>query len=292
MKSPPTPRQQVLLGILFMCASGVVFPFMSGVAKLLGQDYSSLQISWARAFGHIVLMFAIFMPRRGLGLLRTRRPKVQAVRAIVQFSSNICFFFAVTYIPLSKAASISLTAPLIVALLAWPVLGERTTLPRAIASVVGFLGVLVVIRPGSAVFHWASLFVMASASFYAIYQLLTRKIAGVDPPETSTVYSSVIGAFAMLLVIPFVWQTPASWQDLLMFCSLGVLGGAGHYCVVLAMGYAPANIVSPFQYFQLIGSVFVGWLFFSDLPDAMTWLGASIIIGAGLFIGWDQARRR
>ena len=92
VKSPPTPQQQVLLGILFMCASGVVFPFMSGVAKILGADYSPLQISWARAFGHIVLMFAIFMPRRGLGLLRTKRPRVQAARAMVQFCSNICFF--------------------------------------------------------------------------------------------------------------------------------------------------------------------------------------------------------
>jgi drug/metabolite transporter (DMT)-like permease len=286
------PRQQVLLGILFMCLAGLIFPFMTGTAKILGADYSSLQVSWARAFGHVLIMLAIFLPRRGMGLFRTRRPLLQLVRSTAMFTSNLCFFFAVTFIPLAKAAAVSLAAPLIVALLAWPLLRERTTPARVLASAFGFLGVLVVIRPGGALFHWASLFVLASAGCYALYQILTRKLAGVDQPETSNLYSSVIGALGMLLVVPFVWRTPATLADALMFVSLGVLGCAGHFLVVLAMGRAPANIVSPFQYFQLLGSVGIGWLFFADLPDAMTWLGAAIIVAAGLFIGWDQTRRR
>ncbi len=292
VKAPPSPRQQVLLGILFMCLAGLIFPFMTGTAKILGAHYSSLQVSWARAFGHILVMLAVFLPRRGLGLFRTRRPLLQLARSAAMFTSNLCFFFAVTFIPLAKAAAVSLAAPLIVALLAWPLLRERTTPARVLASAVGFVGVLVVIRPGGALFHWASLFVLGSATCYAMYQILTRKLAGVDAPETSNLYSSGVGAFGMLLVVPFVWQTPASWADALMFASLGVLGCAGHFLVVLAMGRAPANIVSPFQYFQLLGSVGIGWLFFADLPDAMTWLGAAIIVAAGLFIGWDQARRR
>lgn len=285
------PPQQVLLGILFMCAAGTLFPVMSGAAKILGADYSSLQVSWARAFGHILFLLAIFLPRHGLRLMVTRRPLVQAGRAATLFTSNLCFFYAVTFIPLAKAASISLAAPIIVALLAWPMLRERTTWDRALAMLVGFVGVLVVIRPGGEVFHWASLFVLASATCYAIYQILTRKVAGIDLPETSTVYSSVIGAFGMLLVLPFVWKTPATLFDLMLFCSLGVLGATGHYCVARAMGYAPANVVSPFQYFQLLGSVAVGWLFFGDLPDGATWAGGTIIIGAGLWIGWSQAQR-
>lgn len=290
---PLPPRQQVLLGIFFMCLSGLIFPVMSGIGKLLGAEYSSLQVSWARAFGHILLMFAVFAPKRGIiGLLRTRRPAVQALRATALFGSNLSFFYAVTFIPLAKAASISLTAPLIVALLAWPFLRERTTPGRVVALVVGFVGVLVVIRPGSAVFHWASLLILLNATCYAIYQIATRKIAGVDPPETSTTYSSIIGAFGMLLVLPFIWQTPLSWADAALFASLGLLGGAGHFCVVLAMGRAPANVISPFQYFTLIGSVLVGYVMFDDLPDAMTWLGAGIIIAAGLYVGWSQARGR
>lgn len=284
------PPSRVLLGIVLMCLAGTLFPFMSGIAKILGEDYSSLQVSWARAFGHVVLMLAIFLPRRGVALFHTRRPLVQLARSASLFTSNLCFFFAVTFIPLAKAAAISAATPLIVALLAWPLLRERTTPARAAAVALGFIGVLVVIRPGSEVFHWAALFVLLSAACYGVYQILTRLIAGTDPPETSNLYSSGIGAFGMLLVLPFVWKTPVSLGHALMFCSLGAIGGLGHYLVVRAMGFAPASIVSPFGYFQMLGSVFVGWLFFGDLPDAMTWLGAAIIVGAGLYIGWDQTR--
>ncbi len=294
--TPPAPSaypaQRILLGIVFMCLSGLLFPVMGGFAKILGADYSSLQVSWARAFGHIVFLLALFLPRYGLGILRTRRPGVQFLRSCMLFTSNLCHFFAITFIPIAKAAAISLTAPLIVALLAWPMLGERTTPGRVAALACGFLGVLIVIRPGSEVFHWASLFVLGSATCYAIYQILTRRIAGVDSPETSTVYSSMVGAFGMLLVLPFVWITPGSLFDIALFCGLGILGALGHWCVAKALGYAPANIVSPFQYFQLIGSVAVGWLFFRDWPDAGIWLGAAVIMAAGLWIGWSQARKK
>lgn len=285
------PAQDTLLGILFICLAGLIFPMMNGVAKTLGTDYSTLQVSWARAFGHVVFMLAAFLPRHGLGLLRTKRPRLQIARSGTLFLSNLCFFYAVTFIPIPQAAAISMTAPLIVALLAWPMLGERTTLGRVVALGIGFAGVLVVIRPGTAVFHWASLFVLASASCYGLYQILTRIIAAADPPETSTVYSSVVGAFGIMLALPFVWETPTSLFDIALFCSLGVLGALGHYCVAAALGYAPANVVSPFQYFQLLGSVAVGWYVFGDLPDALTWAGAAIVVVSGLYIGWSQTRR-
>ena len=294
MTTNPTtaPQSRILLGILFMLGSAMIFPVMNGFAKILGAEYSSLQVSWARAFGHIVFMLAAFLPRYGVKMLFSRRPFAQIGRSATLFGSNICFFYAITFIPIAKAAAISLTAPLTVALLAWPMLGERTTPARVAALVVGFTGVLVVIRPGTAVFHWASLFVVASAAFYGLYQILTRRMASVDPPETSAIYSSIVGAVFMLLVVPFVWITPQSLFHLALFCGMGVLGAMGHYCVARAMSYAPANIVSPFQYFQLFGAVAVGWFFFSDLPDGLTWLGAAIIAGAGLFIGWTQARPR
>jgi drug/metabolite transporter (DMT)-like permease len=115
-------------------------------------------------------------------------------------------------------------------------------------------------------------------------------VAGIDPPETSTIYSSLVGGFGMFLVLPFVWRTPHSLRDILFFCSLGVIGAVGHYLVARAFTNAPANIVSPFQYMQLIGSVTVGYVFFGDFPDLMTWLGAAIIVGSGLYIGWSQTR--
>ncbi len=283
--------RRLVLGVLFMCGSGLVFPIMNGCAKILGAHYSSLQVSWARAFGHVVFMLAAFLPRYGVAMLRTKRPGVQLARSTMLFLSNLCFFFAITYIPIAKAASISMTAPLIVALLAWPMLGERTTPLRLALLAVGFAGVLIVIRPGSVLFHWASLFVIANSTFYGVYQILTRRISGIDAPETSAVYSSTVGAFVMLLVMPFVWKNPENWFHLGLFCSMGVLGAIGHYCVARALQYAPANLVTPFQYFQLIGSVLVGYLFFDDLPDALTWLGAGIIMSVGLGMGWSQTRR-
>jgi len=288
VSSSKPPR--VLIGILFMLVAGTLFPVMGGFAKMLGQEYNSLQISWARAFGHVVFLSAIFLPRHGLGLLRTKRPGLQALRSLTLFISNACFFFGIGFIPLGKAAAISLAAPLAVALLAWPMLGERTTRGRVAALVCGFLGVLIVIRPGTALFHWASLFIVASGTAYGVYQILTRRIAGIDPPETSALLSATVGGFGMLFVLPFVWQTPDSWLDLGLFLGVGILGALGHYCVAHAFGYAPANVLSPFQYFQLLGSVFVGWLMFSEFPDATTWLGAAVIIGSGIYIGWSGSR--
>lgn len=280
----------LLLGILFMCLSGVVFPVMNGFAKALGAEYSTLQVSWARAFGHFVFILVAFLPRQGLSVLRTRRPMIQFGRAVMLYVSNICFFFAVVFIPIADAAAISMTGPLVVALLAWPMLGERTNARRLVALAFGFAGVLIVIRPGTELFHWASLFVVASSVCYGVYQILTRKVAGIDSPETSAIYAPVVGAILMIAVMPFVWRTPASWLDLGMFVGLGVLGAAGHYFVARALTLAPANLVSPFQYFQLFASVVVGYVFFTALPDAATWLGAAIIMGAGLYIGWTQTR--
>jgi len=283
--------QAVLAGIFFMCGSGVLFSVMNGFAKMLGEaGYDSLQVSWARAFGHILFMLAAFLPRFGLGMLRTRRPGIQFLRSMLLFTSNLSFFFAIVTIPIAKAASISLTAPLVVALLAWPMLGERTTRGRLVALGIGFAGVVIVIRPGTELFQWASLLVVVSASSYALYQILTRRVAGVDSPETSAIYSSTVGGFGLILILPFVWQTPHSLLHVALFCSLGVLGALGHYCVARAMHLAPANVISPFQYFQLLSSVAVGYVFFGNFPDLVGWLGAAIIVGAGLYIGLTQRK--
>jgi len=290
------PRRQwdrdLLLGVMFICLSGITSPLMNGFAKLLGESYSSVQVSWARAFGHVLFMLAVFVPRFGLRMLRTRRLGRHLSRSACLFISNLSYFFALGFIPMGKAASINMTGPLMVAALAWPMLGERTSPGRVIAVMMGFLGVLVIIRPGSEVFHWAALFIIFSALMNGLYQIFTREIADTEAAETSAIYSSIVGAFGMLVVLPFVWRTPSSVTHIALFCSLGVLGAISHYFVALSLGFAPANIVTPFQYVQMVGSVLVGYLMFGDLPDALTWLGAGIIIASGLYVGWTQTRRR
>jgi drug/metabolite transporter (DMT)-like permease len=293
LSEPPAPAgQRVLAGILFMCGAGLLFPVMSGFAKFLGEDgYNSLQISWARAFGHIVYMLLFFVPKFGVQMLRTRRFGTQVVRSLMLFVSNASSFLSITYIPLAKAASITMMAPFFVLPIAWLWLGERSTRGRLVAMAVGFCGVLLVIRPGTELFHWASLLSLLSGLCYAIYQVLTRLISTIDSPETSGFYSSIVGGFGMFLVLPFVWKTPESARDIFYFCSLGVIGGTGHYFVAKALTYAPANIVAPFQYFQLLGSVVIGYLFFGDFPDFLGWIGAATIVAGGLYIGWSQTRK-
>lgn len=279
------PPQKPLLGVLFMCLASSFFPAMNGLAKLMSQGYSSEQVVWARTLSHLIFVLILFMPKAGLGILRTRRPGVQFLRSCMLISSTFLFFSAIKFVPIAQAASISFTAPLIVVLLAGPMLGERVTLPRLLAVIIGFVGVLVVIRPGAAVFQWASLLIVGSAACYAVYQVLTRRVAGFDAPETSVVYSALLGSVLMSAIVPFSWRTPDAWSDVLLLASLGVLGGLGHYCVARAMTYAAANFVAPFQYWQMVGSVIVGYLLFGEMPDAFTWVGAALIIAAGLYVG-------
>ncbi|MEQ1648857.1 MAG: DMT family transporter, partial [Hyphomicrobiaceae bacterium] len=225
-------------------------------------------------------------------IVRTTRPKLQIGRSLCLMASTLCFFHGVKYLPLAKAASISFISPFLVALLSWPLLREHVSRQRLIAVMVGFLGVLIVVQPGTEVFQWASVYILASASFYAIYQIFTRKVAGHDRPETSAVYSALVGTVVLSFLVPSVWTMPDNWTDIGLLFSLGVLGGLGHYCVARAMTYAPANIVSPFSYWQMIGSVTVGYLITNKWPEATTWLGATVIISAGLYIGYRETRER
>ena len=289
---PVTERSRVPLGIGLMCLAGTMFPFMNAFAKMLGADYSTLQISWARFFGHVVFTLALFIPSRGVRIFITKQPGLQLARSVIQCVSNCFFVAAIIYQPLADAAAIGMMGPLIVAILAWPMLGERTNAGHVAAIAVGFIGVLIIIRPGGSVFHPSALLLIGSATCFALYQILTRMGANIDPPATTTFYSSAFGAVAMLVVLPFVGKLPASFGDFSLFCALGMLGGLGHYCVVRALGYAPANIIAPFQYFQLLGSVAVGYALFGQLPDAPTFLGAGVIVAAGLFLGWSRTRRR
>jgi drug/metabolite transporter (DMT)-like permease len=257
---------------------------------VLSPRYTSEQIVWARSISHLVFILALFAPRFGLGIMRTTQLKWQILRSMLLLLSTFLFFNGVKHLPLAKAASISFTAPFIVALLAWPMLGERVGLSRLAAVAVAFAGVLVVIQPGGELFQWASLLILGNTICYALYQIFTRRVAGHDSPETSAVYSVLVGTLVMSLVMPFVWVTPHSWSDAALLFSLGILGGLGHYCVARAMTYAQASVVAPFMYWQIVGSVTVGYIISGLMPELSTWIGAAIIICAGLYIAWCESR--
>jgi drug/metabolite transporter (DMT)-like permease len=283
---------RTLMGILCMLLASSLLPVMNGLVQLLSERYTTEQILWARASSHLVFILALFAPRYGPALLRSAAPGWQLVRSGVHLMSMLCFFTGVKYLPLAKAASISFATPFIVAVLAWPLLGERMTASRMSAVAVAFLGVLVVIRPGTEVFQWAALILLGSSFCYALYQILTRHVAGTDSAETSALYSPLVATAAMSIVAPFVWIPVASWRDAALLGSLGILGGTAHYFVARAMTYAQANVVAPFGYWQLVASVVVGYLISGYLPDAFTWIGAGIIVCAGVCIAWSETRER
>ncbi len=283
---------RTLIGILFMLAAASLFPVMNGLVQILSTRYSTEQIVWARAASHFIFVLALFVPPLGVAVVRTTTPKWQVIRSMVHLMSMLFFFTGVKYLPLAKAASISFTAPFFVALLAWPMLGERITLNRLVAVLVAFLGVLVIIRPGTDVFQWASLYMLGSAICYALYQILTRRVAGYDSAETTAVYSALVGTIVMSIVAPFVWTPIASWTDAGLLFSLGIIGGTAHYFVARAMTHAEASIIAPFGYWQLFGSVVVGYVISGYLPDSYTWIGAGIIMCAGSYIAWHETRAR
>lgn len=290
--TPPVPAYRPWLGIFFMCVACALFPVQNAVVKLLTGIYPFQEVVWVRLGTHLLLMCAIFLPRRGLALLRTRAPLQQVVCSAGLFGATFFFFSAAKSIGVTEAIAISFISPLVVTFLAWPILGERITAVRLASVVIGFAGVLIVIRPGTSVFQWASLLIVASAVSYAVYQIIVRRVSAVDSPATTAFYSALGCTLVASLFVPFHWKTPENWRDLALMLSLGVSGGFGHYCVARAFSYAPANLIAPLNYTQMIGSVIVGYLMFAEVPDFYTWIGSAIIIVAGLLVGWQSRTKK
>jgi drug/metabolite transporter (DMT)-like permease len=289
----PLNSNRVLLGIAFMIAATTAFPFMTALAQILTHRYPPEQVVWARLVGHLIFVLLVFAPRTGWRqIFRTTMPITQSARSFVQVFSTGFYFSSVKFLELAQATTISFTTPFLVTMMAPFMLGEKLSLHRIGALVVGFLGVLIVIRPGSNVFQWAMLGILASTAFYALYQVLTRRVAGHDPPATTVVYSVLVGTIVLSFFVMFRWRTPDNMADAAMLCGIGVFGGIGHWCLAKAMTYAPANVMSPFGYWQLIGATVLGYLINDNLPDAFTWAGAAVIIGAGIYLGWRETRER
>ena len=275
-----------------MCDAAGMFALLNASAKYLSHDFPMVQLLWARTAGHLAFVVAAFGPRYGRRLFVTRHPASQLLRSLLLLGSTAFNFAALRYIGLATAATINFTSPCIVALLAAPMLGERVGLRRWMAIGIGFLGILVVVGPGAEVAQLASLLSLGTATCYAFYQLLTRRVADTDPPETTAGYSALVGTVLLTIAVPFVWSAPASLAKLGLLLSMGLTGGLGHYFVARAYFWAPASVVSPFNYVQLLGAATTGYLIFGDVPGASLWTGAALIIGSGLSIAYAETRPR
>jgi drug/metabolite transporter (DMT)-like permease len=290
MSTDRTTARRTLLGIGYMCLAATLFPVMSALVQIVSPRYGPVQLVWARQLSQLVVLVVVLGPVLRLRLVRTGRLRWQLVRSLTLLASTLLLYAGVRLLPLAKSVSISLTGPLFVALLARPLLGERLGWPRVVAIAIGFAGALLVIRPGTDVFHPATLLIVGASLCYALFQILTRFVAGTDRPEVSAVYSVLVGVVVLSTCVPFAWSPIASATDAAVLGLLGTLGALGHYAVARALAHAPATLLAPFNYWQLVSAAVIGYLVSRELPDLETATGAAVIVGAGGFVGWWETR--
>ena len=263
---------------------------MDTINKTLSQNLPVPQLVWGRFFFHMVLM-VLLLGRRLPRVVVTRRIGLQVVRSFCLICAAFLFVNGLRLLPLAEANAIIFFAPILVAVLSAPLLGERVGRRRWIGVALGFAGTLIIIRPGSGIMHLAALFPLGAACFFALYQIATKRLSLTDSTMTTLFYTGVVGAFMTSVAAPFFWITPSApeWFFLAM---LGVLSGSTHYCLIKAFEAAPAATVSPFIYSTLIWATLSGYVFFSDLPDMWAVVGAAIIAGSGLYIAFQERLQR
>jgi drug/metabolite transporter (DMT)-like permease len=220
---------------------------------------------------------------------RTGYPLLQVLRGLLLVTSTLLNFIAIMYLQLAQTAAIFFSIPLWVCALSVPILGEKVGLRRWIAVAIGFCGVLVIMRPGTGSFHWAMLLSIAASLCGAIYNIVTRKVGGRDRAETSLFYVGFVGALAAAAPLPFVWKTPEGLQWV-MLGFMGLAGTIGHFMLIQAHRLAPASVLAPYMYTQIVWMIAVGYLFFGDVPDLWTLVGAAIVVASGLFVFAGEAR--
>jgi drug/metabolite transporter (DMT)-like permease len=277
-------RASRLTGIALMCGAVACFAFLDTTAKYLNLHMSTLEVVWARYTGAFLLPFIVSNPWTRPGLVTTARPLLQVGRSVLLLASTMCNFMALRYLQLDEAISIAFSTPFFVAALSGPILGEWVRWRRWTAISVGFLGVLVVTRPGPGSFQPAALLSLGGAMCYALYALSTRILARTDSNETTLFYSNIVGAGAMLPVVPFFWTTPTDALIIALMVATGALGSFGHYLLIAAHRLAPAAVLSPFIYAEIPLMIVLGFLVFDDLPNRWTLTGAAIVVASGLYI--------
>jgi len=271
-----------LLGITWMLATMFCFVTLDSTAKYLMQTYPVVQVIWARFFFHLLFVIVLMGPQLARRI-KSQSLLHQGMRSLFMFTTTVLFFVGISLLPLTTAATIMFMSPVIVTILAIPLLGEKVGLRRWMGIVIGFAGALVVMRPGTDSLQLSILIVLAAAVTHALYQVFTRKLGTRDSPMTSLFYTAIIGALVTTVVVPFYWQ-PVIAFDWLLFVFAGIAGGIGHLCLIRALRHAPASVVAPFSYSSLLWATVFGFVLFGDLPDVWTLSGAALIICSGLYI--------
>jgi len=271
-----------------MVAAVGVFTLMDTIAKYLARWYPVPGIVWARYALNLLILLAWFAARGELGRVRTVRPGIQFARGMLLAAATLIYFTSLTVLPLADAAAIAFVMPLFVAALAVPMLKERLDAPRVLAILVGLAGALIVVRPGTAVFTLYALLPMGMALCNALYQILTRKVAGVEHPLTSLMWGAIVGAVLFSAALPFAWKTPDQPGHWALLGVIGVLASVGHYLLIRAYDHASATLLAPYTYTAMIWAMLLGLLVFGHFPDGWSLAGIAVIVASGLFLATRQ----
>jgi len=288
MSEASVARPQVFRGMLMVMMAVAIFSVMDSLSKYLTRFYPVALVAWSRYAFHLVLVVVVLGPRLRLALVRTARPGAQLVRGLLLAIASISFISAVKYMPLAEASAIAFLGPLLIVVMSVLFLKEKVEPARWIAVLCGFIGVLVIIRPGSSVFTWAALFPLANAVAFASYQILTRRLSGLESPYTSIFYAGLIGTLLLSATLPYVWVRPQNGLHMTLFVLTGALGGLSHLILIKAYAYAPASRLAPFSYTQLIWVATIGYLVFGDFPDTWSLVGIGILMASGLYTATHQ----
>jgi len=274
-----------------MLTAVLCFSSIDTTGKYLSGFYPVPEVVWVRYSVHALLMIAFLAPRIGWGLIRTAQPGGQIVRAGLLLGSTLCNFSALAFLPLAEVKAISFVSPLLVTVFAVWLLREHVTLSRWAAVVVGFLGVLFIIRPGSHMLSWAAFLALGTALCYSLYQIMTRKFSEDEDPIVTLFFSAIVGCVVLSVVVPFMWETPAL-VHVPLFLYLGTAGMVGHFLLIKALELERASVLSPFGYTQLIWVTFFGYLVFGQWPDRHAFIGMAVIVGSGLYVAWGHRAKR
>jgi drug/metabolite transporter (DMT)-like permease len=275
-------------GILLMVAAMSFFVAMDATAKYLSQWYPVPAIVWARYCINLGMLLAWLAARGELRRIRTARPGIQLARGLLLAAATSLYFTSLSVLPLADAAAIGFVLPLFVAALAVPMLGERIDLSRTAAIFIGLAGALMIVRPGTDVFTPYALLPVAMAACNALYQVLTRKVAGLEHPMTSLIWGAIVGAVLLSAVAPVYWKMPERAWHWVLLGIIGLLASIGHYLLIRAYDFASTTLLAPFTYTAIVWALLLGFVLFGQLPDGWSVAGMVVIVFSGLFLAGRQ----
>ena len=288
MKAKPNTFRGIGLVLLAMA----VLPLIDVCAKFLGQQgVPVFQMVWARFFFGALFTLPLAMSVAGRAAFKPVNPVFNTARAVFLISGTAFFFLALKHLPIADTLAIYFVQPIIITALSPIVLGEHVGLRRWATVAVGFIGVLIIIRPGFQALNIGVVYALLAGASSAFYILVTRHLTGKADAMVTTFQTSVMGALALSAAAPVYWL-PVSQQQWLLLVLLGGIAIAGHYLITKAYDYAEASLLSPFNYTEMITAVIVGWYFFNDFPDTWTFTGVAILISCAIYVSWQEGARR